>query len=88
MKAKIVGVQHVDFVSDKGESVQGVKLHYVTAPTENQASHFEGERVDTAFVRKGTELYSTLKIKLNEPYDFIYDFDGRRAYLVDIKPSA
>ena len=89
MKAKVVGIQNVDFTDDKGNLIQGVKLHYVATPTENQISHFRGDRVDTLFVRYGTTAYAVAdSLKPNTSYDFIFDYDGRRAVLCDIKASA
>ena len=89
MKVKIIGVQKVDFVDKNGESVKGFKLHYSCSPTPRQVSSFRGDRVDTLFFFFCSSFYDVAdSLKVNSTYDFIYDFDGKYSFLVDIKPSA
>lgn len=88
MKMLVVGVQKVDFVpKDSDTSVKGIKVHVVKDCSENQSRYIEGRVVDTVFISSSSPL-SSYKFKLDEVYDFIYEFDGRRGYLVNIKPTA
>lgn len=88
MKMLVVGIQKVDFVpKDSDTPVKGVKLHVVKDCTENQSKFIRGRVVDTIFIGSSSSL-SKLDFKLDTVYDFVYEFDGRRGYLTDIKPTA
>ena len=88
MKMLVVGIQKVDFVpKDSDTPVKGVKLHVVKDCTENQSKFIRGRVVDTVFIGSSSSL-SKVDFKLDTIYDFIYEFDGRRGYLTDIKPTA
>ena len=88
MKMLVVGIQKVDFVpKDSDTPVKGVKLHVVKDCTENQSKFICGRVVDTVFIGSSSSL-SKLDFKPDTVYDFIYEFDGRRGYLTDIKPTA
>ena len=88
MKMLVVGVQKVDFIpKDSDTPVKGVKLHVVKDCTENQSKFIRGRVVDTVFIGSSSSL-SKFDFKPDIVYDFIYEFDGRRGYLTDIKPTA
>ena len=88
MKMLVVGIQKVDFVpKDSDTPVKGVKLHVVKDCTENQSKFIRGRVVDTVFIGSSSSL-SKLDFKPDTVYDFVYEFDGRRGYLTDIKPTA
>ena len=88
MKMLVVGVQKVDFVpKDSDTPVKGIKLHVVKDCTENQLKFICGRVVDTVFIGSSNSL-SKFDFKPDTVYDFIYEFDGRRGYLTDIKPTA
>ena len=88
MKMLVVGVQKVDFVpKDSDTPVKGVKLHVVKDCTENQSKFICGRVVDTVFIGSSNSL-SKIDFKPDTVYDFVYEFDGRRGYLTDIKPTA
>lgn len=88
MKMLVVGIQKVDFVpKDSDTPVKGVKLHVVKDCTENQSKFICGRVVDTVFIGSLSSL-SKFDFKPDTVYDFIYEFDGRRGYLTDIKPTA
>lgn len=88
MKMLVVGVQNVDFTpKDSDTPVRGVKLHVVKDCTEKQSEFVDGRVVDTVFIGSSSSL-SKLDFKPDKVYDFIYEFDGRRGYLTDIKPTA
>lgn len=88
MKMLVVGIQKVDFVpKDSDTPVKGVKLHVVKDCTENQSKFIFGRVVDTVFIGSSSSL-SKFDFKPDTVYDFIYEFDGHRGYLVDIKPTA
>ena len=88
MKMLVVGVQKVDFVpKDSDIPVKGVKLHVVKDCTENQSKFIRGRVVDTVFIGSLSSL-SKFDFKPDSVYDFVYEFDGRRGYLTDIKPTA
>lgn len=88
MKMLVVGVQKVDFTpKDSDVPVRGTKLHVIKDCTEKQSRFISGRVVDTVFIASSSSL-SKLDFKLDKVYDFIYEFDGRRGYLTDIKPTA
>lgn len=88
MKMLVVGVQKVDFVpKDSDIPVKGIKLHVVKDCTENQSKFICGRVVDTVFICSSNSL-SKFDFKPDTVYDFVYEFDGRRGYLTDIKPTA
>lgn len=88
MKMFVVGIQKVDFVpKDSDTPVKGVKLHVVKDCTENQSKFIRGRVVDTVFIGSSSSL-SKFDFKPDTVYDFVYEFDGRRGYLTDIKPTA
>lgn len=88
MKMLVVGIQKVDFVpKDSDTPVKGVKLHVVKDCTENQSKFIRGRVVDTVFIGASSSL-SKFDFKSDTVYDFVYEFDGRRGYLTDIKPTA
>lgn len=88
MKMLVVGVQKVDFTpKDSDIPIRGVKLHVVKDCTANQSRFTIGRVVDTVFISSLLPL-SKLDFKPDKVYDFIYEFDGRRGYLMDIKPTA
>lgn len=88
MKMLVVGIQKVDFVpKDSDTPVKGVKLHVVKDCTENQSRFITGRVVDTVFIGSSSSL-SKFDFKPDVVYDFVYEFDGHRGYLVDIKPTA
>lgn len=88
MKMLVVGIQKVDFVpKDSDTPVKGVKLHVVKDCNENQSKFICGRVVDTVFIGSASHL-SKFDFKPDTVYDFIYEYDGRRGYLTDIKPTA
>lgn len=88
MKMLVVGVQKVDFIpKDSDSPVKGVKLHVVKDCSENQKNFVVGRVVDTVFISSSNSL-SKFDFKVDVVYDFIYEFDGRRGYLTDVKPTA
>lgn len=88
MEMLVVGVQKVDFTpKDSDIPVRGVKLHVVKDCTENQSKFIDGRVVDTIFIGSSSSL-SHIGFKPDKVYDFIYEFDGRRGYLTNIKPTA
>lgn len=88
MKMLVVGIQKVDFVpKDSDTPVKGVKLHVVKDCTENQSKFIRGRVVDTVFIGSSSSL-SKFDFTPDTVYDFVYEFDGRRGYLTDIKPTA
>lgn len=88
MKMLVVGVQKVDFTpKDSDIPVRGTKLHVVKECTETQSKFISGRVVDTVFI-SSSNPFSKFDFKPDKVYDFIYDFDGRRGFLTDIKPTS
>ena len=88
MKMLVVGIQKVEFIPKESETpVKGVKLHVVKDCSENQSKFICGRVVDTVFISSSSSL-SKFDFKPETVYDFVYEFDGRRGYLIDIKPTA
>lgn len=88
MKMLVVGIQEVDFTPrDSDVPVRGTKLHVVKDCTESQSKFINGRVVDTVFIGSSSSL-SKFDFKPDTVYDFVYEYDGRRGYLVDIKPTA
>ena len=89
MKVRVVGLQSVDFYAEGDNHVQGIKIHYVSNPSPRLSASVHGSIVDTMFVRSSSEVYSSVEaLKPDKCYDFVFDYDGKRAVLVDVVPTA
>lgn len=89
MKVRLVGLQSVDFYADGDNHIQGIKVHYLTNPSSRLSSSVTGSVVDTLFVRSTSDVYSSVEaLKPDKCYNFVFDYDGKRAFLVDVVPTA
>lgn len=89
MKVRVVGLQSVDFYAEGDNHIQGIKVHYVTSPSSRLSASVTGSVVDTMFVRSSSDVYSSVEaLKPDKCYDFVFDYDGKRAVLVDVVPTA
>lgn len=89
MKVRVVGLQSVDFYAEGDNHIQGIKIHYVAKPSPRLSASVSGSIVDTMFVRSSSEVFSSVEaLKPDKCYDFVFDYDGKRAVLVDVVPTA
>lgn len=89
MKVRVIGLQSVDFYAEGDNHIQGIKIHYVTSPSARLSAFVRGSVVDTMFVRSSSDVYSSIEaLKPDKCYDFVFDFDGKSAVLVDVVPTA
>ena len=59
MKATILGIKSVDYVSKKtGQPVQGSELHYVRELSNREVEHSVGQAVGTVFVSAKSPLFA------------------------------
>lgn len=73
MAVKVVGKQNVDFKNDKGEKIEGVKLHLV-----GDDPHVTGKAVFTQFFKSGTSLYSqAVQLPNESEVVLVYDRKGK-----------
>lgn len=88
MRAKVVGVKSVNYTSKKtGQPVQGAYVQFVRDLGEDERKSAVGKAVGSLFISAASPLINVVQaFKLEELYDFVYDFDGRFSHLVDIKP--
>lgn len=89
MKVRVIGLQSVDFYADGDNHIRGIKVHYVTSPSSRLSSSVTGSIVDTMFVRSSSDVYPSVEaLKPDKCYDFVFDYDGKKAVLVDVVPTA
>lgn len=86
MKATILGIKSVDYVSKKtGQPVQGSELHYVRELTNREVENSVGQAVGTVFVSVKSPLMARVSPAIiGKECEFVYDFDGRFSSLSDI----
>ena len=67
MKVKVLGKQFLDFKSDEGNNINGVKLHVASVASENTAD-MQGNRVATIFTKLNVSA-----IPVGAVVDLVYD---------------
>lgn len=73
MSVKVVGKQMVDFENDKGEKIEGLKLHIVGSD-----KNVIGQSVFTQFLKVGTEPYEVANgLPVGACVVFVYDRKGK-----------
>lgn len=90
MKATILGIKSVDYVSKKtGQPVQGSELHYVRELNNREVETSVGRAVGTVFVSAKSPLIARVSPAIiGKDCEFVYDFDGRFSSLSDIVLAA
>ena len=84
MIVTVVGIRHLDFITKEGTAIKGKKIQIVREPSIREKDTVDGKIVDTVFISDKTNIDLPV-FKFGTKYDFIYDTDGRKSYLVDIK---
>lgn len=85
MKAKLMGIQKVDFVSEEtGERIVGTKIHVVSLSEEND-DMFIGTRVAVIFTKLDVS-----KIKPGAIVELVYEhrLGSNRTFLTSILPAS
>ena len=73
MAVKVVGKQYVDFENDKGEKIEGIKLHIL-----GKEKNVVGDAVFTQFIKSGTESFDVANgLPVNSSVVFVYDRKGK-----------
>lgn len=88
MKAKIVGIEFVDYVKKKDNTrVCGFSVHIVKDPHSSKASNFKGQEATSVWISSAdVVLFEKLRsMPINQDYDFVYEYDGRFTNIVDIR---
>lgn len=90
MKATILGIKSVDYVSKKtGQPVQGSELHYVHEFSNREVENSVGQAVGTLFVSSKSPLIARVSPAIiGKECELVYDFDGRFSSLSDIVLAA
>lgn len=82
MLVKILGLQPIDFVPENQSTpIKGIKLHYSYA---SDNTNNLGRLTDTIFLREGSPVKMPATINFGSDYRFVYDFNGKRAFLSEI----
>ena len=84
MIVTVVGIRHLDFVTKEGTAIKGKKIQIVREPSIREQKQVDGKIVDTIFINDNGNINLPV-FKFGTKYDFIYDTDGRKSFLVDIK---
>ena len=81
MKVKLMGKQYVDFVTEDGNEIKGVKLHVVSLNKEDE-DNFKGYRVADIFTRLDVS-----RIPLESTIDLVYEqaLGSNKARLVAVE---
>ena len=88
MKAKILGVEYVNYIKKKDNTpVVGFSVYISKDPHPDKLNNFKGVECTSIWVSANNKvLFEKLRsIAINMEYDFIYEYDGRYTTLVDIK---
>lgn len=86
MKVKTVGIKEVDFKNNDGQEVHGANLYYVREPLDNEVPNTIGQVADKLWIPSTSRVFGKLAdLDLGET-ELVYDFNGRYATLVDIRP--
>lgn len=90
MKATVLGIKSVDYVSKKtGQPVQGAELHYVRELSNREVGNSVGQAVGTVFVSSKSPLIARVSPAIiGKECEFVYDYDGRFSSLSDIVLAA
>lgn len=72
MGNKLVGKQMVDFKNDRGEAIQGIKLHFLC-----KDDRVDGEMAATQFINVTSSLYEVALNMAFGEFDFVYGPKGR-----------
>ena len=84
MIVTVVGIRHLDFITKEGTQIKGKKIQIVRKPSTREKTQVDGSLVDTVFISDNSGI--TLPVfKFGQDYDFHYETDGRKSYLIDIK---
>lgn len=84
MICKVVGIRHLDFITKEGTQIKGKKIQIVRKPSTREETQVDGSLVDTIFISDNSEVILPV-FKFGQDYDFYYETDGKRSYLVSIK---
>lgn len=72
---ELVGVQKVDFKDDKGERIQGIKIHFLIDPDDAQSKNgFTGKIATSKFFPGGSNIPNALSC--GKFYEFIMSYTG------------
>lgn len=85
MKAKVVGLQHIDYVSKKTEKrVLGTSIYILRKPNTREAPTVEGDVSENIWVSNESGI-GLPKFEFGKTYEFNYDTDGRYSFLSSIE---
>lgn len=82
---KLVGYQELDFKTKEGDQIKGTKIHYIYTPQGTRAQNAKGQLTDTHFFSSKVDFNLPELVPGND-YDFITEFDGRKAVIIGLKP--
>lgn len=78
---QIVGKQEIDFKTDKGDKICGVKLHIV-----GQDRNVNGKAVFTAFIGSSADCYNDVcNLPLGAYVTFVYNRKGKIEQIIQSK---
>ncbi len=84
MIVTVVGIRHLDFITKEGTAIKGKKIQIVRDPTIREQNTVDVKIVDTVFISSNSNIDLPV-FKFGTKYDFCYETDGRKSYLVEIK---
>lgn len=72
---ELVGVQKVDFKDDKGNRIQGTRIHFITDPDYSQQQNgFTGKIAASKFFPGGSNIPNVLSC--GKKYEFLMSYTG------------
>ena len=84
MVAQVVGVRRVDMKDNDGKSINGESIQIVRKPSSRDTT-VNGFLIDKIFVHDSSQI-KIPDLVFGECYDFVYEMDGKKPFLDDIKP--
>jgi len=87
MRAKVVGVQPMDFIVEKtGERVLGARVYITREPTPREGGVF-GLVSDRIWLKPPLSD-KAMTFHPDEDCEFLFDSDGKHSFLVDVRSLA
>lgn len=82
MKAKVLGIQAVDYVNKKNQQVTGTSFHVT-----HEDSHVSGLKCESIFCSARYDIAGINSVKIGDTVDFAYNRYGGVDSIVTIMPA-
>lgn len=85
MRVKVLNISRVEFADDNGRLVNCRAVYCLINPCVHDTAVFKGEKPAKILIDSSSPFFG-FDFVVGCVYEFFYDYDGCRVYLVDILP--